>query len=41
LKEIQYKGWNCVDLDFTRHGPRASYEHSGKYIVEKLEPIYV
>jgi inosose dehydratase len=41
LKEIQYKGWNCVDLDFTRNGPRASYEHSGKYIVEKLEPIYV
>jgi len=40
LKEIQYKGWNCVDLDFTRNGPRASYEHSGKYIVEKLEPIY-
>jgi inosose dehydratase len=41
LKEIQYKGWNCVDLDFTRHGPRASYQRSGKYIVEKLEPIYV
>ncbi len=40
LKEIQYKGWNCVDLDFTRNGPRASYERSGKYIVDKLEPIY-
>jgi inosose dehydratase len=40
LKEIGYKGWNCVDLDFTRNGPRASYEHSGRYIVERLEPIY-
>ena len=41
LKQIQYKGWICVDLDFTRNGPRASYEHCGRYIVEKLEPIYV
>jgi inosose dehydratase len=40
LKQVQYKGWNCVDLDFTRNGPRSSYERSGKYIVEKLEPIY-
>lgn len=40
LKEINYKGWNCVDLDYTRKGPRASYEHCGRYIVEKLEPIY-
>jgi inosose dehydratase len=40
LKEIGYKGWNCVDLDFTRNGPRASYERSGRYIVERLEPIY-
>jgi len=40
LKQIAYKGWNCVDLDFTRNGPRASYEHCGKYIVDKLEPIY-
>jgi inosose dehydratase len=40
LKQVGYKGWNCVDLDFTRNGPRASYEHCAKYIVEKLEPIY-
>jgi sugar phosphate isomerase/epimerase len=40
LKQVQYKGWNCVDLDFTRNGPRASYEHCGRYVVEKLEPIY-
>jgi inosose dehydratase len=40
LKEIQYKGWNCVDLDRTRKGPRISYERSGQYIVDKLEPIY-
>ena len=40
LKGIGYKGWICVDLDYTRHGPRASYERSGRYIVEKLEPIY-
>ena len=40
LKEIGYKGWNCVDLDYTRKGPRTSYERSGQYIVNKLEPIY-
>jgi inosose dehydratase len=40
LKQISYKGWNCVDLDRTRNGPRASYVHCGKYIVDKLEPIY-
>jgi inosose dehydratase len=40
LKQIGYKGWICVDLDFTRNGPRASYEHCGKFVVEKLEPIY-
>ncbi len=40
LKQINYKGWNCVDLDYTRNGPRASYEHCGQYIVNKLEPIY-
>ncbi len=40
LKQISYKGWICVDLDRTRNGPRASYEHCGKYVVEKLEPIY-
>jgi inosose dehydratase len=41
LKEIGYKGWNCVDLDRTRNGPLASYQHSGRYIVNRLEPIYV
>jgi inosose dehydratase len=40
LKRIQYKGWICVDLDRTRNGPRASYEHCGKYIIDRLEPIY-
>lgn len=41
LKEIRYKGWICVDLDRTRNGPRASYEHCGDYIVKRLEPIYL
>jgi inosose dehydratase len=41
LKQIAYKGWICVDLDYTRNGPRASYEHCGRYIVNRLEPIYV
>jgi inosose dehydratase len=40
LKQIQYQGWICVDLDRTRKGPRASYEHCGDYIVNRLEPIY-
>ncbi|MBC7854192.1 MAG: TIM barrel protein [Pirellulaceae bacterium] len=40
LKEVQFKGWNCVDLDRARNGPRVSYERSGAYIVDKLEPIY-
>ena len=40
LKQVHYQGWICVDLDFTRHGPRASYERCGRYVVEKLEPIY-
>ena len=40
LKSIAYKGWICVDLDRTRNGPLASYEHCGKYVVERLEPIY-
>jgi sugar phosphate isomerase/epimerase len=41
LKEIQFKGWICVDLDTARKGPRLSYERSGAYIVKKLEPIYL
>lgn len=40
LKQIEYKGWICVDLDRARKGPRASYEHCGQYIVDRLEPIY-
>ncbi|MEP6716600.1 MAG: TIM barrel protein [Terriglobia bacterium] len=41
LKSIAYKGWICVDLDTARKGPRASYERSGTYVVNKLEPIYL
>jgi inosose dehydratase len=41
LKEINYKGWNCVDLDVARLGPKADFQRCGGYIVEKLEPIYV
>jgi sugar phosphate isomerase/epimerase len=41
LKSAGYQGWNCVDLDTARHGPRRSYERCANYIVEKLEPIYV
>lgn len=40
LKQIRYKGWICVDLDRTRKGPRASWERCGRYVVERLEPIY-
>jgi inosose dehydratase len=40
LRDINYKGWICVDLDAARKGPRASYERCGQYIVDKLEPIY-
>jgi sugar phosphate isomerase/epimerase len=40
LKEIAYEGWNCVDLDTARNGPKTSYERCGNYIVNKLEPIY-
>jgi sugar phosphate isomerase/epimerase len=41
LKQIKWQGWNCVDLDTARKGPRVSYERSGAYIVKKLEPIYI
>ena len=41
LKSVNYKGWNCVDLDTARKSPRHSYERCAKYIVEKLETIYV
>ncbi len=40
LKSMNYKGWICVDLDTARQGPRVSYERSGAYVVNKLEPIY-
>jgi len=41
LKEIRFQGWICVDLDTARQGPRTSYERSGAYVVNKLEPIYL
>jgi inosose dehydratase len=41
LRDVKYKGWNCVDLDVARNGPRDSFQRCGRYIVEKLEPIYV
>jgi inosose dehydratase len=40
LREISYRGWICVDLDTARRGPRASYERSARYVVDRLEPIY-
>ena len=40
LKSHRYQGWLIVDLDIARQGPRASYERCGRYVVEKLEPIY-
>jgi inosose dehydratase len=40
LKEIQFQGWSCVDLDRARVSPRRSYERCGEYVVTKLEPIY-
>lgn len=41
LKQIAYKGWICVDLDTTRKGPLASYRHCDRYIVNRLQPIYL
>jgi inosose dehydratase len=40
LKSIAFNGWLIVDLDIARESPRASYEHSGKYVVERLESVY-
>jgi inosose dehydratase len=40
LKSISYRGWLCVDLDIARQGPRISYQRCGRYVVDKLEPIY-
>jgi sugar phosphate isomerase/epimerase len=41
LKSISFTGWLIVDLDIARHGPRASYERCGAYVVDKLERVYV
>jgi sugar phosphate isomerase/epimerase len=41
LKDVKYRGWVCVDLDTARHGPLASYQRCGAYVVRTLEPIYV
>jgi len=40
LKSIDFQGWLIVDLDIARDGPRASYERSGRYVVQKLESVY-
>jgi inosose dehydratase len=40
LRQIDFKGWLCVDLDIARSGPRASYGRCGTYVVRTLEPIY-
>jgi inosose dehydratase len=41
LKGMQYKGWICVDLDTARTSPQVDFARCGKYIVEKLQPIYL
>lgn len=41
LKSVKFDGWLIVDLDIARQNPRASYERCGKYVVDKLEPVYV
>jgi sugar phosphate isomerase/epimerase len=40
LRDVNFKGWLCVDLDIARKGPRASYERCGAYVVRTLEPVY-
>lgn len=40
LKNVEYHGWICVDLDTARLGPLADFRRCGAYIVRKLEPIY-
>ena len=40
LKSLGFQGWLIVDLDIAREGPRASYEHCGRYVVEHLESVY-
>jgi inosose dehydratase len=41
LKAIGFQGWLIVDLDIAREGPRTSYERCGRYVVERLESVYV
>jgi inosose dehydratase len=41
LKSVGFQGSLIVDLDIARQGPRASYERCGRYVVEKLERVYV
>jgi sugar phosphate isomerase/epimerase len=41
LRSIAYQGWLIVDLDIARQGPRESYRRCARYVVEKLEPVYV
>jgi sugar phosphate isomerase/epimerase len=40
LRSIDFDGYLIVDLDIARHGPRASYERCGEYVVKTLEPVY-
>jgi sugar phosphate isomerase/epimerase len=40
LKAMRYEGWLIVDLDIARQSPRASYQRCGRYVVDKLEPVY-
>lgn len=40
LQSIGFQGWLIVDLDIARDGPRSSYERCGRYVVDKLEPVY-
>jgi sugar phosphate isomerase/epimerase len=40
LKNVNYRGWICVDLDTSRRGPLADYQRCGEYVSTKLEPIY-
>lgn len=41
LKSIGFQGWLIVDNDIAREGPRASYEACGRYVVDRLESVYV
>lgn len=41
LKDVNYRGWICVDLDTARRGPLTSYQRCGDYIVRVLQPIYL